>query len=127
MHATLGRGFQKASIESDFNWMFSRTLNQLVRDVESEEIFLRRTVYFYQNGKSKADSKWHGPGIVIGRFGRKGDLLCSWGNSIVVDLNDLTFANKISDVAGRYGKLHLHSTDAKSAIRYLVEPQSLVS
>ena len=43
--------------------------------------------------------------------------------SIDVDLNDLMPANKIADVLGCDRTLHLHLTDKKFHIRYLVGPK----
>ena len=36
-------------------------------------------------------------------------------------------ANRIFDVLGSYGVLHLHLTNTKFPVRYLVGPQALVS
>ena len=47
-------------------------------------------------------------------------------NSIVVDLNDLRSPNKIFDVLGRDGALHLQLTNTKSHLRYLVGHRTLV-
>ena len=48
------------------------------------------------------------------------------GNSIAVDLKDLRSGNKIFDVLGCDGCFHMHLTDKKSNMRYLVGPQTLV-
>ena len=78
---------------------------------EIGEFFLRQTVYFYQKMENKADFKRQGPGIIIGRFGRKGDLIYYRRNSTEVHLCDLSSSNKIFDVLAFDGALHLHLTD----------------
>ena len=93
------------------NGYFSRNLNRRRRGVERGEFLI-------PNGL--------GPGIVIGKFGRKGALIRFRGNSIDVDLNDLRSGNKIFSVIGCDGAQHLHSAKAKFRIRYLVGARSLV-
>ena len=58
-----------------------------------------------ENCKNKEDVKWQRPGIIIGRFVRKGPLAYYRCNSIEVDLNDLRPADKIFDVVGGDGAL----------------------
>ena len=64
--------------------------------------------------------------VFIVRFGRKGDLIYSLGNSVEVDINDLRPPSKISDVVGFYGTLHLHLKDTEFHIRYLVDSKVLI-
>ena len=75
----------------------------------------------------ETDSEWKWPRVFIGRFGRKGALVYYMGGgSIEVDQNDPTSPNKISDVLDCEGPAHLHLTDKKSHIQYLVDPVTLV-
>ena len=69
-------------------------------------------VFLPKKRRNKADLKWQGPGIVIGRFGREGDLVYFSGTSFGVDLNDLRSANHIFDAIGCDGALRLHLAKA---------------
>ena len=103
---------------------YNPTSIRRVRDMEAGESFLRQAVYYYRNyGRNKADFKWKRPGVVIGRVMAK---TRSGLSQRGVDLNDLAHADKIRDVLGRDGTLHLHLNDKKSTIRNLADPQSLV-
>ena len=77
--------------------------------------------------ENKSDLKWQGPVITIVRFRRNGDLIYFRRNSIEVDLNDLRPENKIFDVIGFGGPLHVHLSKTKSHTRYLVDARTLVS
>ena len=62
------------------------------------------------NGKHIADLELKRHGIIIVRFGRKGDVIYFRVNSTEVDLYDLRAGNKIPGVTGRGGTLHLRLT-----------------
>ena len=47
-------------------------------------------------------------GSLSGDLGVKGALVCFRGNSIEVDINDLRSENRIFDVLGCDGAIHLH-------------------
>ena len=120
-------GIRNASLESDSQGKFDITLNRRVRDMESEELFLREALYSYRNnGENKSGFKWKRHGIVIGRFGRKFALVYDRWNSGEVDLNDLAPSGMIFDALGCDGALNLHWGDRQFHIRYLVGPETLV-
>ena len=119
------REIQKDSQESDFNGKPNLSLRHQVWGLKSEQVFLGKAVTFIREMGNKADFKWQWRVIIIGRFGRKGPLIYVTGNSVEVDLNDLTPSNKISDVIGCGETLHLHLTKTKCHIRSLVDCRKL--
>ena len=95
--------------------------------MEGEAFCLAQTEYRYQdNGTNKAGFQRQRPAVVIVRIGRKFDLAYYIWYTIGVDLNDPVSENKISDALGCDGALHLHLTNRKFRMRYLVGPQNLV-
>ena len=121
-------GVRKDSLESESHGGFNLSLNRRVRDMESGGVFIGETVYFYQkSGGNKADCKRGGPGIIIGVFGRKFDLVYCRRNAIDVDLNDLAHADRTFDVIVCDGELHMHLADRESHIRYLWGSETLAS
>ena len=70
------RKIRQASLNADFRNKLSTTLHRRVRGSKSEEFFLGQTVFFISaNRKAKGEKKWSAPGIIIGRFGDKYDLV----------------------------------------------------
>ena len=62
------REIQNAYLSRDSKGGFNLWLIAMFRNQKTEESFLWGTVYFYKNnGRSKVESEWHGPGITIGR------------------------------------------------------------
>ena len=94
------REIQEASLEIDFRGTFNIAISNRLRDLEREGFSLRGCLFLSENGVNKADFKWKGPGIVIGRFGRKCDLLYYRGGQVAVDLNDIRHGGNIFDGAG---------------------------
>ena len=93
--------------------------------MDSAQFFSGQAVYFYHlEGKNKAGLKWHGQGIIIGRFGREGDLIYLRGNPIDVDINGFRPSSKIFDVLGCDCTLHL--AQPISPIRYSLGSQTLL-
>ena len=88
-----------ASLDSDAQGPINLSLNKRTRGLESPAIFLRRTVYCYQNdGENKADFKWQWPWVIIVRFGRKFALVYSRRNPIEADIYDHRPPNRIFGV-----------------------------
>ena len=84
--------------------------------------------YFYRNNaRNKGDFKRRGHGATIWRIGRKGALVYFRCNSVGVDLDDLAPTDKIFDVSGCGGTLHLPLSDTEFPIRYLLGSVALVS
>ena len=72
------------------------------------------------------DSKWRWAGIVLGRYGSSGALICFRGGPIEVGINRAMSAIKIFDFTRRFGALLMNLTTAKYANRCLVGPRTLV-
>ena len=128
LHAKIReREMQKSALEIDAGGKSNLTLIHRVRDLDSGEFFLWQAAFFYQkNDANKDDFKRQGPDVDIWRFWRKGAFVYYRANSIEVDLSNPMPPIMIFCVLCCDGALHLHLTDKKFYIRYLVDPQTLV-
>ena len=88
-------------------------------------LFIANCLLLSGNVGNKADSKWKGPVIIIGRFGRKCDLVYYRCKSIEVALNYLRSENKIPDVLDRDGALILHLTRRQPRASFIVDSETL--
>ena len=66
------------------------------------------------------------PGIIIGRFGDKYDLVRFRGSYLEADIDDMRSANSLFELIGRDGSLQLHVPSAKFPIRYPFGPKTLI-
>ena len=82
---------------------------------------------YRQIGKQKGEIRRLGTGIINGRLGGKYAIVHFRGAHLEVDLYDMRSGNRLLDVLGRDVELRLHLTRTKSAMRYLVVSQAVIS
>ena len=119
---------RQASPKADFERKLDAALIRSARNVKTEEYFLGGGAVFFMaaNRKNKIDMKWIGPGIIIGRFGNKYELVHARWSYFEVDLEDMCSTSSLFDIVGFDGTLTLHVPRAKFPIRYLAGSQTLV-
>lgn len=84
-------------------------------------------IFLSENGKYKTDAELNGPLVIIRRFGNKLDSAHYRGNTVQAGLNDLLPENKIFDILGFCGTLHLHLERKHFHLHNLAGSQSLVA
>ena len=85
-----------------------------------------RTAYFYTERKSKGGNRWHGPGVIIARYGNQYALAHFRGSYLGVAMGALKSTDKVLDVLGCDGTLQLHVGSTKFPLHYLVDSQTLI-
>ena len=102
------RQIRKSSLTSYFSGASNLALNKRIRASENEEFFLCQTVFLAKNRKTKGERRRLGPGVSIGRFGGKYELVHFRCAYLEVDLDDMRSGNRLLEVLGRDGALQLH-------------------